>query len=624
MEVSLAGPALPMQTCARRLSAFGASEPRLVARGSDQRSHELSMRFGHPGHGELRARVLWHGASRLSPRRAASEATVQAMCGLMEVHGRDAGWPRRLGLEVASVASGVLAAQAVLAALVASSRGRLVAAVETSVLEAGLMLVSHYVAEATCPDPEEWTAPETGPDPGPPFESGDGRWFEIETLDPDAWRQFWSRLGAADADLGRAWTAFRARYFRGKCSLPPGLHQATACHRLEQIAAVAAASEVSLAPVRSYAEVLAEAGSAGCHPELTDVGGASFGPGPAGASLAGEGLPLEGIEVVEATSRMQGPLAGLLLQMLGAHVLRVEPPGGDPIRLVPPYAGDQGYFFTCFNRGKDTLELDLAAASDRAALLELAAGADVFLHNWRPGKAAEWGVDPEVLLARNPRLTYVHASGWGDARPNRRLLGTDFLVQAHAGMGYGLNPEGEPPASSRVLLTDCLGALVTCEGALGGLYRREQTGRGCRVDASLLAGGMTLQAHVLDALRAGRETSRLQGRPVWGPLDRPLRTADGYIAVDAPEDGAFARLARLCEVDRQDASRLETEAAIADVICTGPSIRWEEAMREAGIPCAVVCSELGSLPQDPDLAPLFEQLGGTSRGPTAPWRFLST
>jgi len=619
MEVSLTGPALAVQTCARRLSAFGASDRQFVGGGPDAR--ELSMRLGRGGGEELRAGVSWHGTSTLTRGRAASEATVQAMCGLMEVHGRDAGQPRRLGLEVASVASGVLAAQAVLAALVARSRGRPVSAVDTSVLEAGLVLASHYVAEATCPDPDDWTPPEGGPDPGPPFRSVDGCWFEIETLDPGAWRRFWSSLGAADADLGRAWTAFRARYFRGKCSLPPGLHQATARHRLDQIAAAAAACEVSLAPLRSYAEVLAGGESAGCLPLLSELEGAPPDPSVTVPPVR-EGLPLEGIEVVEATSRMQGPLAGLLLQMLGAHVLRVEPPGGDPIRLVPPYAGDDGYFFTCFNRGKDSVELDLAAASDRATLVELAAGADVFLHNWRPGKAAEWGVDPEALAARNPRLIYVHASGWGDAGPDRRPLGTDFLVQAHAGMGHGLNPEGEPPASSRVLLTDCLGALVTCEGALGGLYRREQTGRGCRVDASLLAGGMTLQAHVLDALRAGRETSRLQGRPLWGPLNRPLRTADGYVVADVAGDGeAFARLSRLCDVDPGDAPRFETETAIADRVRTGPATWWEEVLCEAGIPCAVVCSDPGKLPEDPDLGPLFEGVGGGCRAPAAPWRF---
>jgi crotonobetainyl-CoA:carnitine CoA-transferase CaiB-like acyl-CoA transferase len=163
---------------------------------------------------------------------------------------------------------------------------------------------------------------------------------------------------------------------------------------------------------------------------------------------------------------------------------------------------------------------------------------------------------------------------------------------------------------------------VTCEGALGGLYLREQAGRGCRVDASLLAGGMTLQAHVLEALRAGRESSRVRGRPVWGPLDRPLRTADGYIAIDAGEDGAFARLSRLCELEPRGASRLETETAIAERVRTGPSSQWEKALYEARIPCAAICSQLDKLAENPELAPLFEQLGGTSRAPRSPWRFL--
>jgi crotonobetainyl-CoA:carnitine CoA-transferase CaiB-like acyl-CoA transferase len=187
-------------------------------------------------------------------------------------------------------------------------------------------------------------------------------------------------------------------------------------------------------------------------------------------------------------------------------------------------------------------------------------------------------------------------------------------------MGYSLNPEDEPPAPSRALLTDCLGALVTCEGALAGLLRREQTGRGRRVDASLLAGGMTLQAHVLDALSEERERSRRQGRPVWGPLDHPLPTADGFIAVDAAEEGALRRLCHLCGVDAGD-SRLECETAVAERIGRDPSSRWEEALCEAGIPCAAVCMDLARLPDNPDLAPLFEPLDGTCRGPAAPWRF---
>src|SRR5206468_884055 len=98
---------------------------------------------------------------------------------------------------------------------------------------------------------------------------------------------------------------------------------------------------------------------------------------PAGG--ADSPLPLTGIRVVEATSRIQGPFAGMLLRMLGADVVRIQPP-----------EGDYGRAARCLHRGKDAVRLDLGTAAGRADLVDLVAGAEVFLHNWRPGKAAEW------------------------------------------------------------------------------------------------------------------------------------------------------------------------------------------------------------------------------------------
>ena len=616
--VLLSGPSLPVETCARRLRAFGTWDARADT-GDSPGHREIAMWLGRGSEDELRATISWHGPSGISPRRPANEATIQAMCGLMEIHGRDGAGPRRLALDVASVASGVLAAQAVLAALVARSRGQPVTAVETSVLEAGFVVTSHYIAAATSSQRGEWLPAQGGPDPGPPFQTVDGRWLELETFDPEAWRRFWFRLGAEDADLGHAWTSFRGRYFRGRCTLPTGLHAATARHTLDDLAATAAACGVSLTPVRTPAEVLCDPGALGGHPVLEDSPGTST-DRPSAVCGPSARRPLEGIEVVEATNRMQGPLAGLLLEMLGAHVVRVEPPGGDPIRLVPPYAGPNGSFFTCFNRGKDSVELDLTAPAGRASALELATGADVFLQNWAPGKAAAWGLHAEAMWERNPRLTYVHGSGWGNVAPSSRPLGTDFLVQAYAGLGYTLNPADEAPAPSRILLTDCLGALVTCEGALAGLLRGEQTGRGCRVHGSLLAGAMTLQAPVLDALATRPERSLTGGRRRWGRLDRPVPTADGYIAVDATEEAHFKALCRLCDIDPGRASPTRTEATIASTIGHRPSADWEAILCDEGIPCAPVRTDLANLPQDRRLAPLFDPLPGGCRVPAAPWR----
>ena len=510
-----------------------------------------------------RPEISWHGPARFPAARQASEATIQAMCGLMEVHGRDQRAPRRLGLEVASVAAGIVAAQGALAAAIAGSSRE----VRTSVLQAGLVLLSHYFVVATglgdaLPEPPL-------PAPGPPFRAAGGEWFEIETLDAESWKAFWTALGVAGADLGRGWHVFRLRYERATCSLPPGLHEATASRSLDELARLAAATQVSLTPLRSYAEVLADRPI-----DRATVQGRGDGTPPSTAEATGE--PLAGIRMVEATSRIQGPFAGMLLRMLGMEVVRVQPP-----------EGDYGRAAVTLHRGKDAVQLDLGSRVGRAQLADLVSGADVFLHNWRPGKAAEWGLEFEDLARRRPGLVYASLSGWGDRPDVGHLLGTDFLVQAYAGLGQGLNPEGEPPFPSRVILCDLFGALVAAEGVLTGLYRRARTGQAQDVRSSLLAGAMALQAHVLDDVAPRR--------PVWGPLDRPLATAEGYLMT-------------------------ADSTAIAGQLRERTAADWEEELLAAGVPAAVVCDDLATLPGNPRLSGLFEPVGG-GLAPRSPWSF---
>lgn len=591
-------------------------------RGDEATGSEVwTLEWDGPGvGGPLEVDLSWYGAAALGGRPG-SEAAVQALTGLMQVHGRDAGAPRRIGLEVASVAAGVLAAQAVTAAIVGRSRGVSVTGVESSVLQAGLLLVSHRVAADSSGD--EWVPAPPGPAPGPPFRSADGAFFEIETLDPDAWKAFWEHLGAGRADLGRAWRLFRPRYFRGTCTLPSGLHEATASRSLAEIAEIATACGVSLSPVRDYDEVVADLDPSECHPLVRPLSGQVPARPGAGMPPPPDALPLTGVRVVEATSRMQGPLASLLLELLGAHVVRVEPPGGDLFRTVPPLLGDTGSFYLTFNRGKETVELDLRNGEGRDGLLDLAAGADVFLQNWRPGKAAEWELDGDDLADVNPRIVYAYASGWGSRTEMSHLVGTDFLVQAYAGIGAGINPEGSPPVPSRALLTDYAGALVTCEAILAGLCASELSGRGQRVDAALLNGAMTLQAHVLEAIIAGQETGRRRGRPLWGPLDHPLRTADGWLVTSVASDEDRARMFKACDVDPAEGGGGDADARLLARIAGDTSASWEAALTDAGLACAQVCTDVGALPRDPRVAELFEPLPAAAGVPRSPWSFAS-
>jgi len=597
-------PALAYATAAQRLAPYGLS--------TDDADCSIS----------------WFGPAGLGDDHRGSEAAVQAMAGLMYLHGRDSGRPRRLGVEVASVAAGVLAGQATLASLIGRHRGLPVAAFETSVLQAGLLQASHNFAAST--SGEDWLPAGPGPAPGPPFRTADGCWFEMETLDPDLWKSFWAKLGGAGLELGWGWTLFRARYYRGTCSLPAGFHEATLVHTLDQVVDAGASCGVTISPVRSCADALAQPGVLARHPGVGELVAATAGsptgatpipspdpgPGPGGAAAAaGAAGPLAGLRVVETTSRMQGPLAGLLLQMLGAHVTKVEPPGGDIGRGVPPLAGDTGSFFLCMNRGKEFAEIDLRSPAGRAELVDLVAGADAFLHNWRPGKAGEWGLDHTTLGRHHRRLVYAEASGWGPRPDSARLVGTDFPVQAFCGLGESLNPIGDTPAPSRVLLTDFMGALVACEGILGALYLREQDGRGRVVQTSLLAGAMTLQSHVLEALAAGREERREGGRPQWGPLDQPVPTADGWLTVSADDEDSSAQLRRTCGLPATAAAD-----AVVERLGRRPGGEWEQVLGRAGVASAAVATDLATTTTDPRLADLFEPLAGGSVAPRTPWR----
>lgn len=616
MLTTVAGPALAVQTCARRLAPSGVQ----TVDASDPGRIVLAWPGADRATADAGCDISWWGPARAA-EEPGNEAMVQAASGLMHLHGRDLGGPRRIGVDVCSVAAGMLAAQVLLAGAVGQCRGIDATLVHTSVLQAGLLQASHYLAAATCP-PE--ALPPPGPDPGPPFRTSDGHWFEIETFDTEAWKAFWLRLGAPAEPLGSAWAHFRPRYYRGTTSLPAGFHQATAGHTLAEVAAAAAACRVSLTPVRSYDEVRRDASPCVDLPVIAPSGSCPD-PRMRPEPPPPDALPLTGLEVVEATSRLQGPLAGLLLQMLGARVTRVESPGGDVGRGVPPLAGDTGSFFLCFNRGKDTVELDLARASGRAELVERAAGADVFLHNWRPGKAAEWGLDAADLAAMNPRLVYAEASGWAPGSGASKLIGTDFLVQAWTGLANALDPDPDPPRPSRVLLTDFLGALVTCEGVLAGLYRRERRGTGCRVSTSLEAGAMALQAHILDGLAgtggAQRASARTAaGRPLWGALDTPIAMADGMLVVDAGGEGR-RRLLALCDVDRPSLTGESLDDAIVHRLGQGTVSDWAARLAAEGVGCQPVVTDLATIPDDPRLAPLFERLAAECRAPSTPWRF---
>ncbi|WP_406102740.1 CoA transferase [Streptomyces sp. NBC_01003] len=497
------------------------------AEGTARTGGQLTLR--DPGLGEIAAHTVWG-------ETGSDEATVQAATGIMAVHGRRDGSPRGLAADYAATAAGVLTVQGVLAALVGRARGLRVDRVEVSAERAGLLAVSQYLAAAGA---EEGEASElaTG---GPPFTSADGTVFELETLDPGVWAEFWRALDAPEKAIRGGWRPFQFRYATACAPFPQELHTVARSCAWDRIRYAAGTSGADVCPLRSLAGRASEYD--GAPPWKLAPHDAAY-----ASSQAPEGLPLAGFTVLEAGRRIQAPLAAHLLGLLGADVVRIEPPGGDPLRGMPPSCSGISARWLALNRGKKAVEVDIKSSADRARLCAMAAGADVFLHNWAPGKAAQLSLDHDDFTATNPALVYAYTSGWADRLPGAPL-GTDFMVQARTGVGEAVRPAGEPPAPSLMTLLDVLGGLLGAEAVLAALLLRERTGCGVRVDSSLLGA-----ADVLTASARARVAQGLDPRMPAG-FRRPLRTADGWIA-----------LADQCAIPNGELTQLPTERALLEL-----------------------------------------------------------
>jgi len=200
---------------------------------------------------------------------------------------------------------------------------------------------------------------------------------------------------------------------------------------------------------------------------------------------AGElGAPLAGIRVVELASYVTGPYAAVLLAELGADVVKIEERGqGDPFRGW----GEDGYSptFRSVNRGKRSIGLDLRTPAGRQVALDLGAAADVVIENFRPGVADRLGVGFEAMRARNEQLVYCSISGFGSSGPYRGRPGYDTVGQAMSGL-LGLLTDLDAPRVMGISLADHLTGLQASHGILAALVGRGMSGRGRRIETSLL------------------------------------------------------------------------------------------------------------------------------------------
>lgn len=250
------------------------------------------------------------------------------------------------------------------------------------------------------------------------------------------------------------------------------------------------------------------------------------------------GGPLEGLVIADFTQLAQGPFSTQMLGDMGAEIIKIEPPKGDWMRhwsMANLYLEGEGASFLSFNRNKRSIALDLKNPAGKEVALRLIGAADVVIENFRPGVMERLGLGYETLAKRFPRLIYCASSGWGQTGPYVTRPGQDLLVQAVAGVGYLNGNENGPPQGVAVGIADFTAGFHIVYGVLAALYARERTGKGQRVDVSLLNSILNLHIQELTLFLNGaglpvRSNSNIPGAYLGAPYGF-YQTADGYIAI---------------------------------------------------------------------------------------------
>jgi crotonobetainyl-CoA:carnitine CoA-transferase CaiB-like acyl-CoA transferase len=244
---------------------------------------------------------------------------------------------------------------------------------------------------------------------------------------------------------------------------------------------------------------------------------------------------LNGIRVVDFSQIGAGPSCGMLLADLGASVVKVETPDGDPgRRLGPPWYGCESPVHIAFNRGKRNISIDLRTAGGRRVATDLAAKADVLLESFRPGILERFGLGYSQVHERNPQLIYCSVTGFGQTGPLSHRAGVDGILQAMSGLMSLIGNPGAEPCKVQTPVVDVLTGYIATLGVLARLFDRARTGQGAWVDVSLFTAALALQQVSLTAYIGDQQLPQKMGSAApYSAPNEAFEASDGWVMVAA-------------------------------------------------------------------------------------------
>lgn len=313
---------------------------------------------------------------------------------------------------------------------------------------------------------------------------------------------------------------------------------------------------------------------------------------------------LEGVRILDLSRMLAGPFGSMLLGDLGAEVIKIEEPdGGDFTRTTSAEAslGGVSAYFLSINRSKKSVTLDLRKEKGREVFYKMVKTADVVFDNFRPATLEKLGCAYEVLREHNPKIISCSLSAFGQDGPYRDLPAYDIILQAMGGTMSLTGPEGGDPVIMGVPMGDLAGGMFAAFAISSALYQREKTGRGQRIDLSLLDSQVALLMYLAQTYIATDMVPERRGakHPLAAPF-KAFKTKDGHVAVVAFQDKHFESFCKI--IEREDLvsderfdnfiaralNKADLYAILDPIFPKKTNAEWAKPLREAGIPSSPV------------------------------------
>ena len=333
-------------------------------------------------------------------------------------------------------------------------------------------------------------------------------------------------------------------------------------------------------------------------------------------------LPLDGVRVIELGQLLAGPFTGTLLAYFGADVVKVEPPGGDPIRGWRKLdENGTSFWWRSLGRNKKSVTLDLKTDQGKALARRLMVGADVVIENFRPGTMENWGLGPDSFATDNPGLIYTRISGYGQTGPYANKPGYASVCEGIGGLRYVNGFPGERPVRPNLSLGDTIAGLHAALGILLALFERQNSARGQVVDIALYESVFNLLEGVIPEFDGAGVIREPAGSTVTGIVPtNTYRCADRkFVVIGGNGDSIFKRLMAAAGRRGVAAAKTGGAAILAEArVPSGPIYSVADMMEDPHFQARGLCQQVeinGKPLKVPAITPRLADTPGKTRWP---------